>query len=108
MPSVPLARPTAIASAAAPFVWQHGRRWLLLDVAAHGWTVAELRFEAERCRYVEVRRATYRWPREAAGALLARLVVLGEAPLDQAAQALSGWLAGVRAATPPADDHPAV
>ena len=95
--SLPVAPPPPAASAPAgrsqPFVWQHDHRWLLLDGEARAWTVAELRFEAESCRYVEVRRARYRWPREAAGALLARLAALGEPPMTQAALALHRWLA---------------
>jgi hypothetical protein len=76
-----------------PFAWQHGRRLLLLDEEARGWTFAELRFDQEHCRYVEVRRATFRWPREAAGALLARGVSFGDEQANRLAAALDRWLA---------------
>src|SRR5688572_5114344 len=58
--------------AAAPFVWQFERRLLLLDEEPPLWVLAELEFDVEACRYVEVRRASYQWPREAVGALLSR------------------------------------
>ncbi len=80
--------------AGAPFVWQHERRLFLLDRAARGWVAAELRFDADDCRYVEVRRATYRWPREAAGALTARAVALGDAVLARLAHDLAAWVSG--------------
>jgi hypothetical protein len=76
-----------------PFAWQHEQRLLLLDQEAGGWTFAELRFDSERCHYVEVRRATFRWPREAAGALLARGVGFGAAPAERLAADLQRWLA---------------
>lgn len=76
----------------APFVWQHERQVLLLDRACRGWIAAELQFDAEGCRYVEIRRATYRWPREAVGALLARTVALGEATANRLACDLDAWL----------------
>ena len=75
-----------------PFAWQHEQRLLLLDEVSRGWTFAELRFDQRRCRYVEVRRATFRWPREAAGALLARGVAFGEEQADRLAAALDRWL----------------
>jgi hypothetical protein len=76
-----------------PFAWQHGRRLLLLDEESRGWTFAEFRFDQERCRYVEVRRATFRWPREAAGALLAHGVSFGDEQTNRLAAALDRWLA---------------
>jgi hypothetical protein len=66
---------------------------LLLDRAYRGWIVAELQFDAEGCRYVEIRRATYRWPREAVGAILARTVALGEATAKRLARDLDAWAA---------------
>lgn len=74
-----------------PFAWQHGRRLLLLDEERRGWTVAELRFDTVACRYVEVWRATFGWPREAAGSLLARGVVFGAEPLRRLAGAFDCW-----------------
>jgi hypothetical protein len=78
--------------AETPFAWQHGRRLLLLDEEPSGWTFAELRFDEARCRYVEVRRATFRWPREAAGVLVARGLVFGKEPAERLAVALDRWL----------------
>jgi hypothetical protein len=78
--------------APTPFVWQHGRRLLLLDDEQRGWVVAELRFDVERCRYVEVRRATYRWPREAVGAILSRALASGDAAAEDSARSLHQWL----------------
>ncbi|HEY7033368.1 MAG TPA: hypothetical protein VH482_18655 [Thermomicrobiales bacterium] len=78
--------------APTPFVWQHGRRLLLLDDEQRGWVVAELRFDVERCRYVEVRRATYRWPREAVGAVLSRALASGDAAAEDSARSLHQWL----------------
>ena len=81
----------------APFVWQHERQLFLLDRAARGWVAAELRFDADDCRYVEVRRATYRWRREAAGALTARAVAFGGAVLARLAQDLAAWVTSASA-----------
>ena len=35
----------------------------------------------DECRYVERRRATYEWPREAVGALLSRALASGDSAL---------------------------
>ncbi|MEA2582759.1 MAG: hypothetical protein QOF33_844 [Thermomicrobiales bacterium] len=78
--------------APTPFVWQHGRRLLLLDDEQRGWVMAELRFDVERCRYVEVRRATYRWPREAVGAILSRALASGYDAAEDSACSLRQWL----------------
>ena len=75
-----------------PFVWQHGHRLLLLDDEQLGWVVAELRFDVERCRYVEVRRAIYLWPREAVGAILSRALASGTAAAEDSAISLRRWL----------------
>jgi hypothetical protein len=75
-----------------PFVWQHGHRLLLLDDEQLGWVVAELRFDVERCRYVEVRRAIYLWPREAVGAILSRALASGGAAAEDSARSLRRWL----------------
>ena len=89
--------------AEVPFAWQQGRRLLLLDEERRGWTFAELRFEDGACRYVEVRRATFGWPREAAGALLARGVAFGSESMERLAGALDRWLAVHRSASRPDD-----
>jgi hypothetical protein len=78
--------------APTPFVWQHGRRLLLLDDEHLGWVLAELRFDVERCRYIEVRRATYRWPREAVGAVLSRALASGDDAAEDSARSLHQWL----------------
>jgi hypothetical protein len=79
--------------APTPFVWQRGRRLLLLDDESRGWVMAELRFDVERCRYVEVRRATYRWSREAVGAIISRALASGQEAAEDAAGRLNAWLA---------------
>ena len=75
-----------------PFSWQHGAQLLLLEAGRTGWVFAELRFDAAHCRYVEVRRARYRWPREAAGALLSRALAAGDSMADELATDLLAWL----------------
>lgn len=77
----------------APFAWQNGRRLWILDGHAREWILAELVFEPHACRYLEVRRASYRWPREAAGALLGRTLSGGLASTEEAARGLSLWAA---------------
>jgi hypothetical protein len=79
-----------------PFAWQDGRRLWILDGNEDDWVLAELRFEPRACHYVEVRRATYRWFREAAGALLGRTLVGGQPHAEAAANGLSDWAAQVR------------
>jgi hypothetical protein len=66
---------------------------LLLDEEPIGWVVAELHFDTKRCRYVEVRRATYRWPREAVGVLLSRALPAGETAVARTSVDLFLWLA---------------
>lgn len=78
--------------APTPFVWQRGRRLLLLDDEQRGWVMAELRFDVELCRYVEVRRATYRWAGEAVGAVLSRALASGDDAVEESARCLSHWL----------------
>jgi hypothetical protein len=78
--------------ATVPFACQHGARLLLLVVGPWAWTLAELRFDPVACSYVEVQRAHYAWPREAAGALLSRVVAAGSPTLEQTADRLARWL----------------
>jgi len=75
-----------------PFAWQDGRRLWILDGSPADWVLAELIFEPRTCRYLEVRRAKYRWPREAAGALLGRTFAGGEQRAADAARGLSEWV----------------
>jgi hypothetical protein len=74
-----------------PFAWQSGRRLWILDGRDAEWVVAELEFEPRGCRYIEVRRASYRWPREAAGALLGRALSGGAANAEEASRGLALW-----------------
>jgi hypothetical protein len=76
-----------------PFAWQDGRRLWILDTYGADWVLAELLFDPQSCRYLEVRRSTYRWPREAAGALLGRAFIGGQARAEDAARSLVEWSA---------------
>lgn len=75
-----------------PFAWQDGRRLWILDGGETNWILAELLFDPQSCRYLEVRRASYQWPREAAGALLGRTLVAGRPRAEEAARGLSAWI----------------
>ena len=75
-----------------PFAWQDGRRLWILDGADSNWVLAELLFDPQSCRYLEVRRACYQWPREAAGALLGRTFSGGRRRAEEAARGLSAWI----------------
>jgi hypothetical protein len=65
----------------------------LLEEGPRGWLMAELRFDPAACHYVEVRRARYRWAREAAGALLSRALVVGDEGAERISRDLQSWLA---------------
>ena len=84
--------PMAVRPPSMPFAWQHEQVLLMLDQQDRGWTVAELRFEPERLRYIEVRRAFYCWPREAMGAVIARGVRCGETSMERLAKSVDAWL----------------
>jgi hypothetical protein len=75
-----------------PFAWQEGRRLWILDGGETNWVLAELIFDTLSCRYLEVRRASYQWPREAAGALLGRTFSGGRRRAEEAACGLSVWV----------------
>jgi len=79
-----------------PFSWQHGPTLLILDWEPAGWVLAEFRFDERACRYEESRRARYRWQREAAGALLGRVLAAGDEPARDAADCLGAWVSSVR------------
>ena len=64
-----------------PFAWQNGNQLLLMDVDSIGWHFAELEFLPGECRYIELRRSSYDWPREAVGALLSRALASGDSAL---------------------------
>lgn len=77
-----------------PFSWQHGQTTLLLDEGMNAeWLVAELGFAESECRYVEWRRSSFDWPREAMGALLSRALIHGEDAATEAAEQLGRWMA---------------
>ena len=75
-----------------PFAWQDGRRLWILDGGELEWVLAELLFDPQSCRYLEVRRTTYRWPREAAGALLGKTMIGGRRRAEEAARGLAAWV----------------
>src|SRR4051812_21909803 len=74
---------------AGPFSWQDGRRLWILDGGSSSWVLAELIFDPRSCCYEEVRRSSYRWPREAAGALLGRTMAAGRQRTEDAARELT-------------------
>lgn len=76
-----------------PFAWQYGAHLYLLVNDWNGWVLAELKFVPRACHYVEVRRTSYRWPREAAGALLSRSLAADESTTRKLATDVSTWLA---------------
>ena len=78
-----------------PFAWQDGRRLWLLDNDGAEWILAELLFDPAACRYLEIRRSSYRWPREAAGALLGRTFRGGQGQAEEAARELFEWVSRV-------------
>jgi hypothetical protein len=65
----------------------------LLEQQAAGWVLAEMRFDNRGCRYVEIRRAHYRWPREAVCALVGRALVAGDDAAANLARDLATWVA---------------
>jgi hypothetical protein len=75
-----------------PFVWQHGRQLILLDDDPEGWVMAELRFDDDLCRYVEIRRAVYPLTREAIGAVISRALSSGDHAAVDTALSLHEWL----------------
>lgn len=75
-----------------PFVWQCGRRLLLLEWELGYWVLAELEFDSRLCRYTELRRAFYQWEREAVGALLSRTIAYGDEAAVESAALLDEWI----------------
>lgn len=82
----------SITNVATPFVWQHGRRLLLLDEDAGLWSFAELEFDPATCRYVEIRRSGYEMEREAVGVILSRALSSGFEEVARASTQLNDWL----------------
>ena len=91
IPDEPTTAEASVYVALRPFVWQSGRRLLLLEREQGLWVLAELEFEPEICRYTELRRAFYRWEREAVGALLSRTIRYGADAAAEAAELLEVW-----------------
>ena len=75
-----------------PFAWQNGNQLLLMDVDQGGWQFAELVFVPGECRYIELRRSTYEWPREAVGALLSRALASGDSALIDTVEQFHDYL----------------
>ena len=88
----PTTAEVSLRGALRPFVWQNGRRLLLLEREQGFWVLAELEFEPEICRYTELRRAFYQWEREAVGALLSRTIGYGEEAAIESAELLDVWM----------------
>jgi hypothetical protein len=78
------------------WVWQRKTHLFMLDRDACGqWVVAELEFLREQGYYIELRRCVYEWPREAMGAMLSRLLSLGDHEALVASASLDAWCAVV-------------
>jgi hypothetical protein len=75
-----------------PFAWQHGTQLILLDDDPEGWVMAELQFDSDLCRYVEIRRAVYPLTREAIGAVISRALASGDHAAVDIALSLHDWL----------------
>lgn len=76
------------------WVWQQNTHLFMLDRSPFGqWVVAEMEFLRDRGYYVELRRCYYDWPREAIGAMLSRLLSLGDREALRASAALDAWTA---------------
>ena len=88
----PLHQPHPLTPAPQPFAWQNGDQLLLMDVEGPHWVVAELRFVPDECRYDEIRRIAYQWPREAIGALLSRALASGDDALITTVEQLHSYM----------------
>jgi hypothetical protein len=96
--SLPATKPQVDASslpvrfASSPFAWQHGPNLYLLVSEWSGWVLAELEFVPDLCHYVETRRTSYRWPREAVCALLTRSLDADDETIWQLAEDVTTWM----------------
>jgi hypothetical protein len=78
------------------WVWQRKTHLFVLDRNELGqWVVAELEFLRDEGYYLELRRCAYDWPREAIGAMLSRLLSLGDHEALVASASLDAWCAVV-------------
>lgn len=79
-----------------PFIVQSGPRIFLLAWEQGVWVLAELQFDEEHVTFIETRRSTYDWPREAFGTLLSRVALreVDRASIDGVARDFQYWLGG--------------
>jgi hypothetical protein len=78
--------------APTPFAWQSGHQLILLDEDPGGfWVMAELQFDPTNINYLELRRASFVWFREALGAAMSRALISGETSANDLAANLSAW-----------------
>ena len=79
-----------------PFIVQAGHKLFMVASESSLWVLAELRFDSASCTFAEARRVRYDWPREAFGAMLARVAVGDEMDHDlinRVTADFSEWLA---------------
>lgn len=84
--------PLPLRFSSTPFAWQHGANLYLLVSEWNGWVLAELEFVPSLCHYVERRRTSYRWPREAVCALLTRSLVADDETAWRLADDVTAWM----------------
>ena len=87
-----------------PFVVQSGQSMYFIAENSGEWVVAELQFEPDACIFLETRRASYQWPREAFGRLMS-IALIGDLiepdQVKRVSDAFAKWLAGQFAADRP-------
>jgi hypothetical protein len=86
----------ALPNDSLPFVVQAGQIMFLVAEERDGWVLAELRFDAASCTFIEERRTRFQWPREVFGRLLSRTIVGHDFDMNEAnriADAFTRWLA---------------
>ncbi len=74
-----------------PFVVQSGTTLYLVAEEAASWVLAELEFDTQNCQFSIVKQAQYRWPREALGRLLSRVMVNGAIDANEAERMCGGF-----------------
>lgn len=74
-----------------PFVVQSGTTLYLVAEEAASWVLAELEFDTQSCQFSIVKQAQYRWPREALGRLLSRVMVDGDIDAGEAERMCGGF-----------------
>lgn len=96
LPALVARQDAATPSDKLPFVAQNGRTLYLVAEETRGWVVAELEFDVHTCAFTLQRQSEYRWPREALGRLLTRVLATGQEDNQEAtrmSEAFSDWLA---------------